>query len=1417
MHRVAYAGDTITFTLSMHSAEPGGAYLRTNIGNGTTRLKEIVEHVERDSPVLARDWHDVPMQQVTADKYSVTAPLTEIGRFEGKTFFLPEGTDEPVWPEGANVVIKVEPAAYCCGNSLYTVFVRQFGTGMSQLPAQPDRERLIAELESEQYSVIPPSGTFRDVIRELDFIVNELRFRILLLLPIHPVPTTYARMGRFGSPFAVMDFMDVDPALAEFDRGTTPMQQFGELVDAVHARGAKLFIDIPINHTGWASHLQITHPEWFARGEDRTFLSPGAWGVTWEDLAKLDYGSHGLWQYMGDVFRFWCSRGVDGFRCDAGYMVPAPVWKYIVAKVRLAYPETVFLLEGLGGAPAVVEDLLDGANLDWAYSELFQNYDRAQIESYVPGAAAMSSAKGTLIHFAETHDNDRLASVSRQYARMRTALSALCAHGGGFGITNGVEWFADEKIDVHEASSLNWGAEESMAELIRRLNTILSVQAGFHAGARMRLIHAGQDNTIALLRQSGDGKASVVVVANLETEHSSVVAWSAGDFTPNGVALHDLLSGRQVAVERRGDSFVHTLAAAEVLCLTADVTDLRAVESGLTPGTEPVQCRTQQRLKHKALQIHGFFHPQDGTAELDTEKCVRDLLADPLAYCARWAAPAAQASGFAPVVSWKWPRDLKRTVMLPPGHFLQVVAPGHFLAELGCGGNDLRREESLPGNDGQPFVLFLPVTRRETSVPATLTLTVFEPGSIRREKASVLLLSPGSTLRVRTTFTRREVEDRGTYALCTNGLGGMAQVRGLWGEIRSQYDALLAGNLHPDFPVDRHIMFTRCRAWLVCRGYSHEIDRGCLERFSVDRAGRVTWFFAVPSCEGKVVRLAVRLQMHAGRNAVSVLFCRQKTSSDSVGLAGSTPARIIVRPDIEDRSAHTKTTANAEIERAWPASVDARTRSFTFSPSPSRTLTITASHGSFTRQPEWLHAVSHPEEADRGLGGSSDLFSPGYFAFELKGGQNATLAAEVYADGNAGEPQVTDVRPGAKEDAEWLPAPAMKRAMRQFIVKRNDLQTVIAGYPWFLDWGRDTLICLRGMIAAGMIDEARKILVQFARFESHGTLPNVIRGQDASNRDTSDAPLWFVVACRDLLGAMAPGAWLLEEDCGGRTLRAVLTSIAENYISGTANGIRVDARSGLVFSPAHFTWMDTNHPAGTPREGYPIEIQSLWYASLNFLSKIEPDATWHTLAEQVHGSINTYYPSGSKPRFLSDCLHARPGQPAEDAVPDDHLRPNQLLAITLGAVDDGALCRAVLTSCEELLVPGAIRSLADRPVEYRLEIQHHGKALNDPSQPYWGAYRGNEDTSRKPAYHNGTAWTWLFPSYCEALFLTYGEVVRDTALALLGSGMQLVNQGCVAQVPEIVDGDGPHALRGCGAQAWGVGELYRVLDVLGEV
>ena len=483
---------------------------------------------------------------------------------------------------------------------------------------------------------------------------------------------------------------------------------------------------------------------------------------------------------------------------------------------------------------------------------------------------------------------------------------------------------------------------------------------------------------------------------------------------------------------------------------------------------------------------------------------------------------------------------------------------------------------------------------------------------------------------------------------------------------------------------------------------------------------------------------------------------------------------------------------------------------------------------------EWSENIQHPVEQSRGQTGSGDAFSPGWFELPLAKGATVDLVvtadpsdpdakamASAHTAFNAG-PLSTDNAFSPDRPLQGQPPggqtvsfyEALLNAVRAYVVKRGSGKTVIAGYPWFLDWGRDTFICARGLLAAGMKVEVQQVLLTFAKFERDGTLPNTIFGEDASNRDTSDAPLWFGLVCEELgadLNALSP--------VPGRTLRNVLESIASNYIKGTPNGIRMDPASGLIWSPSHFTWMDTNYPACTPREGYPVEIQALWIRLLRQLaaiSKGDQADKWEKLARQSQASLERLFWREDK-GYYADVLIAGRGQPAESATVDDALRSNCLLVVSLALSAGDRARRGVLAGLQYLVVPGALRSLAPLPVSVPLpNIGTDGRLLNNPKAPYWGRYEGDEDTRRKPAYHNGTAWTWGLPNFCEAMVRAWDfspEAVA-AARAYLFSVQRIMSEGCLGQIPEILDGDTPHTQRGCDAQAWGVTEALRVWNLL---
>ena len=641
-------------------------------------------------------------------------------------------------------------------------------------------------------------------------------------------------------------------------------------------------------------------------------------------------------------------------------------------------------------------------------------------------------------------------------------------------------------------------------------------------------------------------------------------------------------------------------------------------------------------------------------------------------------------------------------------------------------------------------------------------------------------------------------------ALLTNGRGAMARIHSDLGRVESKYDCLLGANLHPDSPCDRHVLAKRMRAWVNADGFITALDGRNLVRFEPGPVAR--WVFRANAGDGRTVAIHLTASLLPGRNSLVLSFQRAE------GLPPECQVALTLRVDLEDRSYHQETLATAESDAHFTHHT--RTLSdrsgFAFKPAPDRALRAWATAGAFHLEPEWSRGIHHVLESSRGMADRGDAWSPGWFEVPLPATESRELI--LCADPTDPPASVPSVVPSFEADSFES---RLRLAASEFLARRGKGSTVIAGFPWFLDWGRDTLIACRGMLAGGFHEEVRDILLTFARLEDRGTLPNMLSADSTANRDTSDAPLWFGLACEEAAAILGPGFY--DTDTGGRTVREVLVSIASGYLAGTPNGIKVDPASGLVWSPSHFTWMDTNYPAGTPREGYPIEIQALWIRLLRQLDRLQPMASWASLATLAEQHLDLFWCENLG--CCHDTLLAPTGRPAMEATPDGHLRPNQLFAISLGLLPAERARRAVEACSRNLLVPGALRSLAPLPVKEPLPIRaSDGRPLNDPRHPYFGRYEGDEDTRRKPAYHNGTAWNWLLPVFCEALATAYDfePAAIFAARAYLGSAERLLREGCVGHLPEILDGDAPHAARGCDAQAWSATEALRVWRFLGD-
>ncbi|HTV42749.1 MAG TPA: amylo-alpha-1,6-glucosidase [Candidatus Sulfotelmatobacter sp.] len=1422
-----FVGDKIRFSIrdEANAAPKNGSqgFLRTNLGRAAMRRQEIIYSHALGAAFAGESWRDVPMQK-NGDTWEIEFPLAETGYFKAKPYLLDSNRWQH-WPDGPDAGISVQPNCARTSNTIYCAFTRLFGATRTLSATKDEKlDAQIKPLDAKNFTVIPPSGTLRDLTKQLPHIVQNLGCRILQLLPVHPTPTTYARFGRFGSPYAALDLTAIDPALVEFDKRTTGVEQFCELTRAAHAMGARVFLDIVINHTGWGSVLQENCPEFFLKNPDGQFASPGAWGTVWEDLVELKQDSVVLWDKIADALLIWCARGTDGFRCDAGYKIPVVAWQYIIARVHEEFPDTIFLLEGLGGSWEATENLLAEGGMQWAYSELFQNYSGHQVAWYLDYANRQSERVGTYVHFSETHDNDRLASrpgaasgrPNRAWSLLRNRLCALTSPSGGFGFTCGVEWLATEKINVHGCTGLNWENSNNIVPELARLNDLISNHPCFFDGARLTRLSGPDAPIYLLLRESAEGMDSLLVVVNTDAARETSLALSMADCN---LAIadfkFDLLGQALPEIAITKNSVTLTLNPGAVHCLAPS--EKPAGLSGENYRRTRAQAAFAVQALNSILAAEQFSNFDWKFLAEQIEQSPEHFLAAAMrlkggesqARFSELIAQAARDEIYPPVITWTL-IDRRRVTLVPAGHWLLVEESAPFQALLKIGDVRTVRVASIPA--GQAHVaVFAP---RDIVVDAQLVLE-------RHATASQKISSAIRFLPIEAEASS-PAYGPASLTLLTNGIGGMARLCVDLGRVNSKYDCVLGANLNPNYPVDRHIFVKRVRGWVNADGFLSPLNFTNLREFEMGPPA--VWNFVANAGDGRTVEIMLRAEMLQEKNTVLFQFFRPAAAhATGKQLPGDADVRLTVRMDIEDRNFHQETRRNGGAEYHFStnthllnANSGEQSIGFAFTPDRNRQLRIFADKGEFHAEPEWCENIPHPVEASRGQVPSGDAYSPGWFEIPLQKGTNATVAVTAEMDPADLFPkmQPKPASPAGSLDDQLL------RAARQFVVRRDPGKTVIAGYPWFLDWGRDSLICARGLLAAGMIEEVEQLLLTFAKFEQNGTLPNTIHGNDVSNRDTSDAPLWFAVACGELTRLLNRDFYATAVD-GRRAIRDVLASIADNYTRGTSNGIHMDADSALIWSPAHFTWMDTNYPAGTPREGYPVELQALWIALLRQLETVSDSVAqtrWRGLADHATASFEKLFWLEDK-GWLADVLLGSSRVIAHDATASDALRSNCLLPVSLGLVTGARAKRCVAAAQKYLAVPGAMRSLAPLPVSVPLPVfSNAGSLINDPVEPYWPRYEGDEDTRRKPAYHNGTAWTWKFPIFCEALARAWNFAPEAVAAAksYIASAEKVLAAGCLGQIPEIMDGDAPHPQRGCDAQAWGVTEFLRVSKLLGN-
>ncbi len=497
--------------------------------------------------------------------------------------------------------------------------------------------------------------------------------------------------------------------------------------------------------------------------------------------------------------------------------------------------------------------------------------------------------------------------------------------------------------------------------------------------------------------------------------------------------------------------------------------------------------------------------------------------------------------------------------------------------------------------------------------------------------------------------------------------------------------------------------------------------------------------------------------------------------------------RLVVRPLLSGRDYHALHRENPEFDFTTRADGDA----IVWQPYPAVPPIVARGDFRWVQDPEWYRGFSYELEQERGMDDGEDLASPGRCEWSLASGTTAALVLR------AGAPGATPVGTLQAQEHERRRRPSRDVAADAYLAERAGRHTILAGFPWFTDWGRDTFIAMRGLLLArGRLQEAAAILLAWSDHVSEGMLPNRFpEGGAAPEYNAVDASLWFVVAVHELLQAGgASGAAVLR-------LREAATAILEGYTAGTRFGIGQDRRDGLLRAGvpgAQLTWMDAKLDGHvfTPRIGKPVELQALWVNALAIAGQWPGGERWMAAGLRARESVLAYFPD-RQTGGLIDVLDADGVAGAQDRS----VRPNQVLAA-------GGLPIPVLTP---RLVAGVVE------VAERCLLTPLGLRSLDPADPaYQPRYRGGV-AERDAAYHQGTVWPWLLGPFVAAWLARAGntaeakEAARARFLPPLHDHLGRCGLG---HVSEVADGNAPHRPGGCPFQAWSLGELIRIEALL---
>ncbi|CAE6907811.1 hypothetical protein R69608_03331 [Paraburkholderia nemoris] len=653
--------------------------------------------------------------------------------------------------------------------------------------------------------------------------------------------------------------------------------------------------------------------------------------------------------------------------------------------------------------------------------------------------------------------------------------------------------------------------------------------------------------------------------------------------------------------------------------------------------------------------------------------------------------------------------------------------------------------------------------------------------------------------RIERPFDITRLEDEWLEA---DGFGGFAS--GTVGTLRTRrYQALLLTATRA--PGGRVVLVNGVEAWLEANGQRYPLS---MQRYMPD--------VIYPDLTTSLLAFDTdpwptwRLQLDPHVTLIAEVFVSKATRETvlrwrlegAVAASGAGAFNLKVRPLLSGRDYHALHHENSALN--FTAQMSSDQACVNWQPYGDLPVINAATNGVYTHAPDWYRNFCYVRERERGLDFSEDLATPGVFSFNLADGEAVMILSasieSAAAESASTKPAVAHATELAHIEQQRRSAlgPRLQRSADAYLVARNEGRTILAGFPWFTDWGRDTFIAMRGLlIATERLDEAEAILLEWSGTLSDGMLPNRFPDYgDTPEYNSVDASLWFVIAVHDYLATNHAQA-----DTRTRLQQAVET-ILTGYTNGTRFNIKASAADGLLsagVSGVQLTWMDAKVGdwVVTPRIGKPVEVQALWINALRIAATWNPQ--WQQPGDRALQAFHKRFTDPST-QALVDNVDV---DFVEGAV-DRSIRPNQIFAV--GGLPfpllEGAAARAVVDQVEtHLLTPLGLRTLA-------------------PSDPAYRGHYGGTPLERDGAYHQGTVWPWLLGPFVEAWLRVHGAEpdARTQAKArFLDPLYAHLDHAGLDHLSEIADGDAPHTPAGTPFQAWSLGELLRIETLLARL